>query len=125
MTTGERLKIARTEKGMTQLELANKIGASYQQISQYERDLRSPKFETLKRIADALNVHWSSLFGDTEPSVVPINTYLFGEDEDRDAELLLAFYSLNDKGQQKAMEQVKDLAKIPDYQKPKTPPEDK
>lgn len=123
MTMGERIKSVRIEKDMTQQELANKIGASYQQISQYERDLRRPKFETLQRIADALNIHWGHLLGNTEPSVVPANTYYFGEDEDRDAELLLAFSLLNETGQKKAIEQVQDLAKIPDYQKPQTPPE--
>ena len=52
---GEKIKFYRSQKKMTQKELADKIGASYQQISQYERGQRKPKIETLRKIADALD----------------------------------------------------------------------
>ena len=47
------------------------------------------------------------------------------EEDGRKQDLLIHFGKLNDKGQQKAVEQVEDLAKIPDYQKGKKPPEGK
>lgn len=56
MTTGQRIKAARKAQHMTQSELAAKLGIPYQSISQYERDLRNPKYETLQRIAHALGV---------------------------------------------------------------------
>lgn len=61
MTTGERIKAARKRAGMTQAELANKLGISYVGISQWENNLRSPKYKTLRRIAAALNVSVDSL----------------------------------------------------------------
>lgn len=55
MTTGQRIKAARQQAGLTQTELAEKLGIPYQSISQWERDLRNPKYENLQRIANALN----------------------------------------------------------------------
>lgn len=60
-TTGTRIKTARKAVGMTQIELASKLGISYVGVSQWERDLRHPKYETLKRIADALGCAVTSL----------------------------------------------------------------
>lgn len=56
MTTGQRIKAARKAAKMTQADLASKLGVPYQSISQWERDLRNPKYDTLSRIADALSV---------------------------------------------------------------------
>lgn len=68
MTVGERLKSIRIERGMTQEGLAALLGVSYQVISQYERDLRKPKYETAIKLADALGVSPRNLFlGPSEP----------------------------------------------------------
>ena len=56
MTTGQRIKAARKAAGLTQADLANKVGVPYQSIGQWERDERNPKLETLERIAAALGV---------------------------------------------------------------------
>lgn len=63
MTTGQRIKNARKAAGMTQAELASKLGIPFQSISQWERDLRNPKQETLDKIAIALNVSTFELRG--------------------------------------------------------------
>lgn len=39
MSIGERIKERRIELGMTQAELANRIGTTYQAISKYENDI--------------------------------------------------------------------------------------
>ena len=57
VTVGERIKKARKAKGLTQEELAKSLGVSFAMIGQYERGERNPKYETLQRIADALNVN--------------------------------------------------------------------
>ena len=64
MTTGERIKAARKKAGLTQAELASKLGISYVGVSQWENNLRNPKPETLRRIADALDVDWLELYGE-------------------------------------------------------------
>lgn len=61
MTTGQLIKAARKEAGLTQAELATKLNVPYQSISQWERGTRSPKIETLERIADALGVPISKI----------------------------------------------------------------
>ena len=55
MTTGQRIKAARKRAQMTQAELAEKLNIPFQSVSQWERDIRNPKYETLRKIADALN----------------------------------------------------------------------
>ena len=56
MTTGQRIKEARKNAGMTQIELAQKLNIPFQSVSQWERDVRKPKVETLRRIANALGI---------------------------------------------------------------------
>ncbi len=64
MTIGSRIKAARQAAGLTQADLAAKIGSNhYQIISQYERGTRTPKYETIGKIADALGVPVAKLFG--------------------------------------------------------------
>lgn len=48
------IKFAREQAGLTQSQLAEKIGTTPQNISQYERGIRRPKIETIARIASAL-----------------------------------------------------------------------
>lgn len=56
MTLGERLKQLRKEAGLTQEELAKKVGLKKQNISRYENSHVEPNIRTAKRIADALGV---------------------------------------------------------------------
>lgn len=60
---GDRIRATRVNKGMTQQQVADSIGVTYQNISQYERGLRKPKNETLIQIADALDVSVYELIG--------------------------------------------------------------
>lgn len=50
------LKTARKLSGMTQAELAAKVGTTQVSICQYEKGVRMPNFEMAKRIAGVLNV---------------------------------------------------------------------
>lgn len=56
MTIGNNIKRIREDKGMTQKELADKCNIIYQTIGKYERNLLNPKYETLEKIAKALEV---------------------------------------------------------------------
>ncbi len=66
VTTGQRIKAARKKAGMTQKELGEKLGLSFQSIAQWENDLRNPKYDTLQRIAAALGVEWTDLVPTSE-----------------------------------------------------------
>lgn len=61
MTTGEKIKEARKKAKLSQKELGTRLGVSQAMIGQYESGKRNPKPETLKKIADALEVPISSL----------------------------------------------------------------
>ena len=56
MTIGQRIKEIRKQQGLTQQEVGKRIGVTASFIGQYENGARFPKFETLKKIAEALNV---------------------------------------------------------------------
>lgn len=57
---GYRIKLAREQAGMTQEQLAEKIGRSTQFISTIERGVAGPSIETVIRLCDVL--HTSSDF---------------------------------------------------------------
>ena len=52
-----KLKKARKEKGLSQGQLAQRIGADIQRVSKYERGVNVPTTDIMVRIADALDVN--------------------------------------------------------------------
>lgn len=56
-------KELRLEMGLTQQELANKLGVSRSAVGMYEKGEREPDFETLETIADFFNVDMDYLLG--------------------------------------------------------------
>lgn len=61
MNIGERIVIARTNAGLTQAELAKRMDIPYQTIGHWERNMSSPKFSSLERLADALGINVETL----------------------------------------------------------------
>lgn len=59
----ERLRLLRTTSGLSQRELAQKIGVSKSSINMYERGEREPGFETLESVADLFRVDINYLLG--------------------------------------------------------------
>lgn len=59
---GRRLRELRIERGMTQEDLAKITGFSTAFISQMERGINAPSFESLEVLAKALDVVVSELF---------------------------------------------------------------
>lgn len=120
MTLGERIKSARRECGMTQKDLADKTGMTYQQISQYERNERRPKLETLQRIAVALGCYVADLMPNGDWANVPREDLIESWEAPLPGEFdrLTGFYQrLNPTGQRIAVERVEELTKIPEYQR--------
>jgi transcriptional regulator with XRE-family HTH domain len=58
---GKRIKNARTKKNMTQLELADRVGVSYQAVSNWERGVSMPDIAKLPDIARVLGLSISEL----------------------------------------------------------------
>lgn len=51
MTLGQRIKKLRTEKGLTQKDLASQMNVAFQTISKWEADTNEPDIATLKQLA--------------------------------------------------------------------------
>lgn len=62
-TLGQRLARLRRARGMTQVELAQQVGLSQPNISEYERDTFRPNSDTLLAVAQALKVSADELLG--------------------------------------------------------------
>ena len=56
MTIGELIRNARKEKNMTQRKLGELCGINEANIRKYESGRQKPKIETIKKIADALQI---------------------------------------------------------------------
>lgn len=61
MPTGDKIKKARIARGLTQKELGEKVGLTDVRIRQYELNNRTPKEDTLRSIAEALDVNYHAL----------------------------------------------------------------
>ena len=53
---GDRLRIARIKKGLSQEELASLVGSTKQVVSKYENNQRTPKVTVANQYAEALGV---------------------------------------------------------------------
>lgn len=58
---GQRIRRIREHAGLSQTDLGNKLGISYQQIQKYERGVNRLSVESLMRMARALGVPVASL----------------------------------------------------------------
>lgn len=121
---------------MTLQQLADILGCSQQNISQYESGKRTPKLKTIQKIADALNVNVNDLlenplddspiykaYKNTNSLDLPlaknfINEKIvsqIGDWEQIDIELLKKFKQLNETGKAIAIERIEELTEIPRY----------
>ena len=132
-TIGENIKKVRKQKHMTQRELAEALGMRDAAISKYEKGIVTPPLETLKQLADVLQVPIAYLLSgslypqtvyyddngivDVVPGVPEDVAQLVGLSSDNKAQLLEAFDKLNEEGQNKAVERVEELTEIPKYKK--------
>jgi transcriptional regulator with XRE-family HTH domain len=91
-----RLRAAREHKGLTQAQLAEKADLQPSAISHFESERRSPSFDNLRALADALGVTTDHLLGrESKPGISgPTVQKIFRNVEkmtDRDLETLAEF----------------------------------
>ena len=63
MRIGERIKYLREAKGLTQKDVATKLGLESAAISKYELNLREPNIEALKKLSEIFEVSTDFLLG--------------------------------------------------------------
>ncbi len=73
MNFAQRITTLRKQKGLTQAKLANDLGLSQAQLSNYEQGTREPNIETFISIANYFNVSLDYLFARTTQSVLSNN----------------------------------------------------
>ena len=108
-----RLRQAREMAGLTQQDLAEKLGVTKNSISNYENGVSSPKWDILVKIFDVLRVDPNFLYQDDFSSELTEAHVLTPQH----STLLAAFDQLNDEGQTKAVEYVEDLVLTGRYKK--------
>ena len=59
---GRKLRLLRENKGMSQIELAGRIGVSFQQVQKYEKGSTKISVSRLQEIADAMSVPIKAFF---------------------------------------------------------------
>lgn len=59
----DNIKKARLDAGLTQLEVAEKLGVAQAQYARWESGGRNPKDETVKKLAEIFDVSFDSLKG--------------------------------------------------------------
>jgi transcriptional regulator with XRE-family HTH domain len=70
-TCGDKIALLREKRGLTQEDLANKIGISRASLSHYEKNRREPDYATMTKLADFFHVSVDYLLGRTsEPTQV-------------------------------------------------------
>lgn len=124
---GDKIKELRLQNGLTQKSLGEKCGIAEPTIRKYELGKLNPKVETVKKIADALNVpiseimDWSK-FDERYPNLaneVKLIESVENEYGEGSGELLDLFSKLNSKGKEKAIDSLSDLTMIDIYKKEK------
>ena len=131
MTIGEKIKILRQQKGLTQKQLGDLCGMADSAIRRYESGRANPKIETLEKIAIALDISIDDLsiqkkgILDKFIDILKLDDY---DDEilddlqkeafkNKNTKMQNLMLELNHLGQDKAIEQVELLTKIPEYQR--------
>lgn len=112
MSFAGRLRQAREQAGLTQQDLAKKLGVTKSAIGNYENGVSSPKWDILIKIFDVLHVDPNFLYQD-DFSFRSESSSLTPQQQT----LLASFDQLNEEGQTKAVEYVEDLVMTGRYKK--------
>lgn len=114
---GDKIKKLRTQKGMTQDDLAAAIGTTKASISYYERNKRNPQYPVICAMAKVLGVPESELLSyASKDEEMPVENQIDSKRSRRVKKLLSAFDRLSDEAQLIALERIEELCLIPKYQ---------
>ena len=116
---GKRIQEIRTQRGMTQEALAERINISKSSISEWEACKRVPRMETLRKIADALRVDvWEIIgFNDVDYDEPMFASPTEEAPDPNERELVTIYRDLNDIGQSALIGTASGLAANPDMKK--------
>lgn len=76
-TVAENIRILRTERGLSQEELASALFVTRQTVSNYETGRSAPDLDTLQRVCTVLGVSLSDLMNNPPPKPAPVDSRLW------------------------------------------------
>lgn len=107
---GETIRKRRKELGLSQEQLSERVGVSYQQIQRYENGSNMLNVENVQRLAKALSIPVARLFDDDRPCTAAEPATLYASPEEKT--LLRNFRDLTTRtDRQLAISVVRRLAK--------------
>lgn len=111
-TLGSRIKDLRLKQGMTQKQLAEKIGIREATLSRYENNKRDTQWEILGKIAEQLNTSCDFLLGLSDDFIpkhlIDDNGFLNEEHLD----LILQYEKLSEENKIRIKERIRVLLEI-------------
>ena len=136
MKIGHKIQQVRKRLGITQAELGARLSVSGSMVGQWESNRRTPKYETIARIARALDASVEELFGlldsppldDAADPCKAAEEYMTSITEARYVRaiefsslreghnIITYFRLLNEKGRKEAAKRVRELTYSPEYQ---------
>lgn len=127
MSLGTNIRDHRKKAGLTQKELAAKLGVATGTVQQYELDKRTPRMSMLIKIADIFSIYVDELCANNLTNYINISNALFGREPSNELAENVTPYSsntsytmfneLNEKGQKKVVDYLEDIHKISEYRK--------
>lgn len=112
---GELIRTARKTAGMSQMDLAEKIGVTYQQVQKYEYGKDQINVKRLFQFANALNAPIDRLVLGGKKMVVSEPSSLYGKLSKEENELIKSFRTIKNKKSKSAyLETVKNIAELLD-----------
>ena len=113
---GQKLRARRVELGLSQEELANAIGITFQQIQKYERGINRISASRLHDIANSMNIDIGYFFASSTYDFPQTSILEVGESNDNyivtdkyEAEILSIVKSLSDSEKSKILDLLKDF----------------
>jgi len=100
--TGQIVKELRKARRLTQMELAEQVGVSYQQIQKYETGIDNISIERLKQIAKAIDVP-VTLFFPPDSERIAETPAVYDKLSDEELHVLKLFRSIKNKKVKKAI----------------------
>lgn len=102
---GDRIRILRTEKGLSQEELAHRAGVSTSHVGKLERGEKNPSLSSIEKVINALEITFEDLFKYIQPS--------FGDTDNTTLSLLInKLATLNIDDQKLMLEHLDSLFKL-------------
>ena len=83
---GRKIKEARVEQNMTQMNLADAMGVSYQAVSNWERGNSMPDISKLSELCDILHIRMEELLGEESRAIEAAKKFA----ENRDVEVTIS-----------------------------------